>query len=213
MVLLTEPLIDCCCFHVIAEMMEESHFNSSYFWSPIPNVPGQVSLNKKSRLCSLFRIDVKKLFWGVFWVYKKRGSICESQIKNLSDRLRMPCSWTRWKSNRRRVFPSLLPLRPTTKQLFSPSPLLGQRQMEEDRLAVWHHSTLHTAPRTCCLSPPQASWQQVSLFLQIQASWYISVWDCSCLCHYTFNIISIHQTTISNLKNTKRSGWIKIPRV
>lgn len=25
--------------------MEESHFNSSYFWSPIPTVPGQVGLN------------------------------------------------------------------------------------------------------------------------------------------------------------------------
>lgn len=152
-------------------MMEDSHFNSSYFWSPIPTVPGQVSLNKKSRLCGFFEIDVKKLIYGVFCVSKKRSSICSSKLKISSPlgRLRMPCSWTRWKSNRKRVPPSLLHLHPTTKQLFSPSPLLGQRQMEEGRLAVWHPSTLLTAPRTCCLSPPQASWQQVSLFLQTES--------------------------------------------
>lgn len=74
---------NCCCFRVIAEMMEDSHFNSSYFWSPIPTVPGQVSLNKKSRLCSFFGIDVKKLIYGVFCVYKKRSSICSSKLKNL----------------------------------------------------------------------------------------------------------------------------------
>lgn len=28
--------------------MEESHFNSSYFWSPISTVPGQVGLNNAS---------------------------------------------------------------------------------------------------------------------------------------------------------------------
>lgn len=42
-------------------MMEDSHFNSSYFWSPIPTVPGQVSLNKESLVCSLFRTDVKRV--------------------------------------------------------------------------------------------------------------------------------------------------------
>lgn len=30
--------------------MEESHFNSSYFWSPISTVPGQVGLNNTSAL-------------------------------------------------------------------------------------------------------------------------------------------------------------------
>ena len=45
------------CFPVIAEMMEDSHFNPSYFWSPIPTVPGQVNPNKKTRLRSFFRSD------------------------------------------------------------------------------------------------------------------------------------------------------------
>lgn len=31
---------------VFAEMMEDSHFNSSYFWSPVPTVPGQVKLQE-----------------------------------------------------------------------------------------------------------------------------------------------------------------------
>lgn len=53
-------VIHCCCFCVISEMMEDSHFNSSYFWSPIPTVPGQVSLDKKLRICHIFRIVVKK---------------------------------------------------------------------------------------------------------------------------------------------------------
>lgn len=30
-----------CCFS-ITEIMEDSHFNSSYFWSPVPTVQGQV---------------------------------------------------------------------------------------------------------------------------------------------------------------------------
>lgn len=29
-------------------MMEDSHFNSSYFWSPVPAVQGQVGLYKLS---------------------------------------------------------------------------------------------------------------------------------------------------------------------
>lgn len=29
-------------WHLVCAMMEDSHFNSSYFWSPIPTVPGQI---------------------------------------------------------------------------------------------------------------------------------------------------------------------------
>lgn len=85
-------VINCCCFCVIAEMMEDSHFNSSYFWSPIPTVPGQVSLDKKSRICIFFRIDVKK---KKLLLTTKRG-LCSpvNQLKTVlsTDRLRMPCS-------------------------------------------------------------------------------------------------------------------------
>lgn len=41
-------------------MMEESHFNSSYFWSPIPTVPGQVGLNVGIFLFYFGRICVVK---------------------------------------------------------------------------------------------------------------------------------------------------------
>lgn len=30
-----------CCF-LITEIMDDSHFNSSYFWCPVPTVQGQV---------------------------------------------------------------------------------------------------------------------------------------------------------------------------
>lgn len=98
-------------------------------------------------------------------------------------RLKMLCSWTKWKSNKKRVFPSLLPRHPTTKRLCSPSRLLGPRQMEEGRLVVRLTSTLRTAPRTlrCCLSPPQASWQQVSLILDGEASGLFGLRQFSCL--------------------------------
>lgn len=130
--------------------------------------------------------------WSVTTRKWSRESSLINQMNNLlsSYRLKMPCSWTRWKSNRKRMLPSPLPLHPTTKQLFSQSPLLGRRQMEVGRLVVRHTSTLLTAPRTCSLSPPRASWQQVSLSLHGQASGSFS------LPVYTFNTISYDQSAI-----------------
>lgn len=136
--------------------MEDAHFNSSYFWSPVPAVPGQVGLDYLTLKGSTkeFTADCMDLWNWMKW-------------SPVPSRLRMPCSWTKWKSSRRRMLRSLLPRRPTTKQLSSPSRLPGRRQMEAVWLVVRRTSTLLTAPRTsqCCLSPPRASWQQVGLFL------------------------------------------------
>lgn len=104
----------------------------------------------------------------------------------------MLCSWTKWKSSRKKVLLSILPLRPTTKPLCSPSQLQGPRQMEGGRLAVWHTSILRTAPRTsqCCRSPPQASWQQVSLLVDGEAR---GSSICFCLFHHTSDAVSNDQ--------------------
>lgn len=50
-------------------MMEESHFNSSYFWSPIPTVPGQVSVNV-----------------GIFFVFWKNMCCKENLLSPIPDR-------------------------------------------------------------------------------------------------------------------------------
>ena len=85
-------------------------------------------------------------------------------------RLRMRCSLTRWRSNQRRVVPSLRP--PTIRPLCSPSLVL---KMEEGRSG--DTSTLHTAPRTSPWSPshPVGSWLLVSFTPPSQ--------DVSSMCH------------------------------
>lgn len=46
-----------CC--VVADMMEDSHFNSSYFWSPVATVPGQVRLHTPAN-CHFIRLSVER---------------------------------------------------------------------------------------------------------------------------------------------------------
>lgn len=63
-------------------MMEDSHFNSSYFWSTLPAVPGQVRLS----IISLF--SSRTIAWGVFNTSEKQEPVSEwsftfcSQIEN-----------------------------------------------------------------------------------------------------------------------------------
>lgn len=56
-------------------MMEESHFNSSYFWSPIPTVPGQVGLNNTSPM-----MWGKKSYFGK--IFLKETHYLQCQIEN-----------------------------------------------------------------------------------------------------------------------------------
>lgn len=57
--------------------MEESHFNSSYFWSPISTVPGQVGLNNTSAL-----MWGEKIYFGRTFVVKYNPLPLPCQIEN-----------------------------------------------------------------------------------------------------------------------------------
>lgn len=185
-------------------MMEESHFNSSYFWSPISTVPGQVGLNNTSVL-----MREKKYYFGRTFVVKRSPLQC--QIENA-----MFLNKMKEQQDKSVSFPTSSPSHYQTAVLTIPTS--GTKTDGGGQAGIV--APVHPSHSTQNLLPvPSTGIMTAGEFLHIKILSIAPIQASSCLCHRMTNylVTVMHfniATTPINPKATgmRRYGFWSAPR-